>query len=397
MMRRRSSKRLSSRSSRWNMKRKRSRLLKFRQLCAGKIVVILAIFAAFSGIIYVVFFTNTFRVMDVVVTTSYHDINPDQLEAVLQPELVQSNSLFLDVHAVEQQVYDQFPEVSSMDCSRDFFKRSFECEALGYELVAVVNHQDKKYYINENGVVIAFDNRKLGLPIFDLVLNPVFTEEVQGNTPSIADIVEETPEELIPAGPTPLPQSLTASILQGRSSGQTAEESTDGATEETPSLPELDDNQDGGGLISFIQPQDEAPIEPVIINRQDGLFDLVEGKKILAPEEVEQILTAIKQLEEVMGRKVIQVEYIQVAGELSLTSRPQTPEEQPEETENLEEEGEPDPQSGEALDHEFVVLLDLGRDLENQFVKLKKSKEVIDFSQVSRIDLSIDGEKVFYR
>lgn len=365
-------------------------------------MVFLAVLALMSGSIYTVLFTPLFIIKDAVITSQYKDINVDRVRAEVLEQVVGLNSLFLNTTELETSTYEAFPDVSSLACRRNIFQKNVSCEAIGYELVAVIKHQGKKYYINENGVVIEFDNRKLGLPIFDLILNPVYAGIAAAEETSIeellveeviAPVVEEVPAE--PLQPT----SLTASILSDRANGPTPVEDTTSTDEESPAeegnseeaaVPEADSER-VDKLLTFIQPFEAPPIEPLVINEPRKVFDVAVGLKILDPVELGYILEAISELEKVLGRKVIQAQYVQVAGELSLDSKPErskAPVEDPEADELALQE---DPE------HQFTVLLDLRRNLEDQFTKLKKSKEVIDFSEVDRIDLSIDGEKVFYR
>jgi cell division septal protein FtsQ len=394
MFRLRNKKRRSNRQNfsrnRWNMQHKRSRSLKLKQLLAGKFLIFLFAVAVMSGTIYIVLFSGVFIVQDVEITTQYKDINVEQVKVSVIQQVSGVNTLFLNTHDLETDTYEKFPDVSSVACRRNPFKKLVTCEAIGYELVAVIKHQGKKYYINENGVVIGFDNRKLGLPIFDLVLNPVFAGIEAAEKISIAEslIIEEaTPVEVEESTPE-TPDSLTASILSERTNGLPELEEI--APSELEPIPEASAEREDK-LISFIQPFEAPPVEPLIINEPRKVFDVAVGLKILDPEELRKILEAISELESVLGRKVIQAQYVQVAGELSMDSKPErskAPVEDPEADELALQE---DP------DHQFTVLLDLRRSLDNQFTKLKKSKEVIDFSQVERIDLSIDGEKVFYR
>jgi cell division septal protein FtsQ len=397
MFRRRSIKRRSSRQdfskNRWSMQRKRSRFLKVKQLLAGKFLVFVGSVALLSASIYTVLFTPLFIIQDAEVTTQYKDINVERVRAAIIDKVNGVNTLFLNTTDLENKTYEQFPDVSSVTCGRNVFQRIVTCEAIGYELVAVIKHQGKKYYINENGVVIGFDNRKLGLPIFDLILNPVFAGIEAAENTSIADsLVEENIPELEPDSPQPeapsVPESLTASVLSERANGSPDPEET--SPEEAAPVPEASAEREDK-LLTFIQPFEVPPVEPLIINEPRKVFDVAVGLKILDPEELKNILEAISELEKVLGRKVIQAQYVQVAGELSLDSKPERAKAAIEDPAAEELALEEDPE------HQFTVLLDLRRNLKDQFTKLKKSKEVIDFSQTERIDLSIDGEKVFYR
>lgn len=377
--------------SRWDMKRRRSRLLRFRQLLAGKTLMFFGIIGLLGGLVYALFFTPLLIITDVEVSTDYKDINVERIRQALLEQVVQSNTLFVGLGNLEKTIYDRFPDVSSMACSRSLFRQSIVCQAIGYELVAVIKHQTKKYYINENGVVIAFDNRKLGLPIFDLILNPIFADLDPGETELLDAPLEEegpVPEE---AQENPPPASLTADILQERTDGvpeSTSEEEallgSDGDLgSENDVIPEEQ-------RLLFIQPDEAPPLEPLIRPEDREVFQIAIGKKILDPEELQTILEAIDQLESVLDRKVIQAQYVQVAGELSMTSKPRV-----REKEGTEGNEEPDIQ--EDPEHEFTILLNLRRNIESQFIKLRKTKEVIDFTEVELIDLSIDGEKIFYR
>jgi len=344
------------------MKPKRSHAMKIRQLAKGRIALLLGIVALFVLSLYATFWTNLFTVVDLQVNTSYKDINIERVQQVLSPEVVGQNALFLDLEALETTSYELFPDVSSMGCHRNWFVRRVVCDAIGYELVAVIKHLEERYYINENGVIIAYDNRKLGLPLFDLILNPVFAG-------------------LTDAQRAELEASLDSSVSLDPLSAPTIEP----VVPEEPIVIEEPADANSPARLTFIQPTEEPPIEPVIKNEGRRVFEVEVGKKILDPEELKTILEALKETEDVLGRKVIQAQYVQVAGELSLTSKPAPREEGEEEVDIVE-----DP------DHEMTILLDLRRNLEDQFTKLKKTKEVIDFTTVDRIDLSIDGEKVFY-
>jgi hypothetical protein len=368
----RSRKRLTTRTSSprqtWDMNRKRSWLLKIKQLFQGKFLAVLAVLVLGTGLIYGAFFTPLLSVQSVEVNTDNRDINVERLSTAINQELVGKNELLLSLESLENSAYEEFPDISSLSCSRNFLSRTISCTALGYELVAVINHEANKYYINENGVIIGYDGRKLGLPIFDLILNPVFAEiearkSKKEETPTAISAPVPTPAPIEPVVPAPLPSVST---------------------------------------LNFTSPSQDPPVEPLVIREERSVFEVTVGKKILEAKELKLILEAIKSLEEVMERRVVNVQYVQVAGELSLLSKP-APKAPTEPVENTDEEPFVDevPASpalpSEPADHEFTVLLDLRRSLEDQFKKLVKTKDVIDFSEVSRIDLSIDGEKVFYR
>lgn len=392
--------------NKWATQHKRSRFLKLKQLLAGKFLVFLGAIALLSGTVYTVLFTQLFIIQSVEITSQYKDINVDKVKQHVLGHVEGKNTLLVRMNEVEDDTYNSFPDVSSVSCSRHFFQRSLECEAIGYELVAVIKHQGKKYYINENGVVIAFDNRKLGLPIFDLILNPVYAGLEATEKTSIAESLVDpyataptNPIEAVPVEEPSSADSLTSSVLAARSSGSNADAEATPPNPEGPAEPvveEVVEDPETESLredkrLFFIQPFEAPPIEPLVINEPRKVFDVAVGLKILNPEELKKILEAIGELEKVLGRKVIQAQYVQVAGELSLTSKPElaTAELVNPEAEELALNEDPD--------HQFTVLLDLRRSVEDQFTKLKKSKEVIDFSQVERVDLSIDGEKVFYR
>lgn len=351
----------------WDMNRKRSPLLRIKQLFKGKFLIVLGVIILISLIIYSAFFTTLLSVRAVEVSTDNRDINLERLNTALNEQLVGKNELLLNITTLENTAYDQFPDISSMSCSRNFFRRTIACAALGYELVAVINHEGNKYYINENGVVIGYDARKLGLPVFDLILNPVFAEIAERGKETTA--VEEP---LIAAGP----------VLPEQPKEDPAPQ-TPGPTSKT---------------LLFLPPSQDPPIEPLQIREARSVFEVTVGKKILESKELKLILEAIKSLESIMQRRVIHAQYVQVAGELSLTSKqqPATPKD-PNAPEDPDAPKPPETPSSEPIDHEFTVLLDLRRNLDDQFKKLVKAKDVIDFSEVSRIDLSIDGEKVFYR
>lgn len=291
-------------------------MLKLRQVLEGKFFIMLMGIFLIAGLLYLMFFTPLLLVRNVLVTSVYKDIQVERLQAFLEPSMVNKNFLLLPFSEILKKTYDAFSELASLSCSRDFRLRQITCEAISFELVAVIKHEGEKYYMNSNGVVIPFDNRKLGLPIFDLVLNPLY-----------------------------------AAL--------------------SPDEPKSDQ---------------KAPEKKV--------FAFSTGKKILETEELEAILSTLESFEKVLKRKVINAKYIQVAAELSLTSKkaPKVPEESEEASSER-----PPPDSEESEEHEFTVLFDLRRDIEEQFQKLEKSQKVIDFSKVTKIDLSIDGEKVFYR
>jgi hypothetical protein len=377
------------------MRPRRSRFLKLKQLFKGKFLMVVLVLAGVGSAIYGFFFSPFFDTRSVEVSTAYKDINVENLKKSIEEMVLGEHLLLVSTYEVESSVYDTFPDVSSLRCGRSIFSRTFECEAIGFELVAIIKHEAQRYYINENGVVTSYDSRKLGLPVFDLILNPVFAE-IESRTASKTTETEEvaTVEEAVlqPVQPAPS-NSLTTSILNGN---QVAE---------TPLL--VSDLDVPDRSLFFIQPDQAPPEEPLILEPEIRVFEVTIGQKILDPKELQTILLAIQELEKVLERKVIEAKYVQVAGELSLKSKPAVGRGDGE-GENGGDSGEvgesetgaelaiPQP-SDEDPEHEFTVLLDLRRDLEDQFIKLSKSKEVIDFTQVSQIDLSIDGEKVFYR
>ncbi|MGE3278336.1 MAG: hypothetical protein AB7J40_00815 [Candidatus Altimarinota bacterium] len=381
----------------WDTKPRRSRFLKLRQLLKGRLLMVLGILLGIGGTAYGFFFTTLLDLRQVEVTTAYKDINIEKLQTHLQELVVGQHFFFLSLSTVAQEIYDHFPDVSSIACSRNIFTRALSCEAIGYELIAIIKHENERYYINENGVVINYDSRKLGLPFFDLILNPVFAEIENRKTAKPSDtpvVVEEVAEAVLqPAQPSAeTPQgSLTASILNDRSTG------TNPAPAPATIITDLDVPETS---LFFIQPDQAPPVEPLILEPERKVFTVTIGQKILDPDELKTILEAIQKLEQVMGRKVIEAQYVQVAGELSLKSKPGGGTIENQETIGMEN-SEPstlNPQpSDEDPEHEFTVLLNLRRDVDDQIKKLSKSKEVIDFSQVTQIDLSIDGEKVFYR
>lgn len=369
--------------------------MKLRQLLKGRILVVLGVLLGTGGSVYGIFFTPFLIVHQVEVTTAYKDINIEKLRTHLE-ELVSGQHLFfVSTAEISQEVYDFFPDVSSIGCSRNMFTRGLSCEAIGYELVAIIKHENERYYINENGVVINYDSRKLGLPFFDLILNPVFAEieSRKAGEPAPPEAttaaVEPVSQPVLPVEGNPQ-DSLTASILSERSTGISSK------PDPVSAIADLDIPDTS---LFFIQPDQAPPVEPLILEPERRVFSVTVGQKILDPDELQTILKAIQQLENVMGRSVIEAQYVQVAGELSLKSKPGVKgTEGTEEMEDMEDtEGTEENVSDEEPEHEFTVLLDLRRDLDDQIRKLSKSKEVIDFSQVTQIDLSIDGEKVFYR
>lgn len=392
------------------MRHKRTSLLKITQLFRGSRLAFLISFVLIFLGVYVAFYTPILLVQTVEATTEYQDINIEELRQTVGEKVVNQNALTMDLHGIEMEIYERFPDISALNCDRHLFTRSITCEVIGYELVAVVKNLGERYYINENGVVITFDNRKIGLPIFDLVLNPVYADLEPSEASPLSALQtpnplpfgpeltveghgEPTPPALVNTPLDPSSGSLTGSILLERARGVKKEDNPQALD---PQPITLNSEQDA---ITFISPFDAPPVEPVI-KAQREVFDIVVGKKILDPEELKKILDTIKELEKVLGRKVIHVQYVQVAAELSLTSRPQTLDPEPSTLNSEPSTLNPEPSTlntSEAPDHEFTIFLDLRRNLEDQFTKLKKVKEVIDFSIVERIDLSIDGEKVFYK
>ncbi len=279
----------------------------------GSTILVLALF-------WLVFFSSILHIQNVLITTENKDVNQEKVQKTAEKEILDKNTLGFSIPNFEKSIVKNFQEISKISCARYFLRQSIECDALGFPFIAVFKHEGKKYYLNENGVAIAFDSRKLGLPTFDLVLNPIAVGK-----------------------PTPKndnPQQAT-SDQQPETSNQKA-------------LP-----ASGGS-------------KPV--------FDVTVGKKILEPSEIKAILAALDELEKTLGGKVINAQYIQVAGELSLAMR--ADHKDPKNLKNPKE---------------LTVLFDLRRDLSQQLVKLDKFKQVFDLRTISRIDLSIDGEKIFYR
>lgn len=381
---------------RWGVQHRRSRFLRISQLLQGKFLLLLLIVSLAGGIVYGVFFTRFLHIRDVSTSSENKDVNVDRLQQALIERVIDEHLFLISLREIEREMYDRFPDIASLDCSRELLTRSISCYAQGFELVAVIKHQEKRYYINENGVVIGFDNRKLGLPIFDLILNPIYagveakadqatTPAMQGPVvPASSPVAAETPP---PGSPTPVNAPTVAPTTPAAS----------------PTTPEEKPPVEEAG-IAFISPTQEPPVLPLVLEEERKVFEVTVGKQILDPKELKSILVAIQELEKVLHRKVIEALYVQVAGELSLRSKPALAEESPPEDGEASDEAievpptpaEPD-ESAESPDHEFTILLDLRRSLDDQLRKLERSKEVIDFSRVIKIDLSIDGDKVFYR
>lgn len=313
------------RFERFRVKRKRSFMLKIKQLFHAKTGFFILGLVLFMSFVYLIFFSPIFKIEDISVLSTAQDIPKEKLREALLKKLVQENLLFVELRDELKPVQKSFPEVSTLSCARLFRTRSLECEATSFPLMAVIKHEGKKYYINENGVVIAYDGRKLGLPTFDLVLFVI---------PSLRSATADS-------GQTDPPVSFRPTLSES-ASRRGAEES---------------------------------------LSSHNEIFSVVVGKKILETEEIQKILKTLQEFEKILKWKVMEAQYVQVAGELSLTSRPTTNEPNaPNEPNNL-----------------LTVLFDLRRNLDEQLEKLLKTKEVIDISKVTRIDLSIDGEKVFYR
>jgi len=180
------------------MRPRRSRFLKLQQLLKGKFLLALLVIAAMGGAVYGLFFTPFLATRAVEVTTAYKDINVENLRKAIHDLVVGKNLLLVSKQEVARTVYDTFPDVSSLGCGRKFFSLTFECEAIGYELVAIIKHETERYYINELGVVISYDNRKLGLPYFDLLPNPVFAEiEPRSSQPDAQEATEGNNEATV--------------------------------------------------------------------------------------------------------------------------------------------------------------------------------------------------------
>ncbi|MDF2378820.1 MAG: hypothetical protein P1V18_01165 [Candidatus Gracilibacteria bacterium] len=412
---------LQGKQSNWRVRRKRSHSLKFKQRINKKFWIFLGTSAAVVAACYAVFFTPVLTVQNIEATTEYKDVKTEDVEAFMADLVLNKNTLLITAGIIEEEIYEAFPEVSSVVCGRNIFRKLFTCNAYGYELVAVIKHEGERYYINENGVIIAFDSRKLGLPILDLILNPVFSNDR-------GVILTDPKEEVIPEVPVLEPQKLsladlspTASILRQRSEGTLLElpEPTLDLNAEVGPEPEPQPLPDEGELLTFIQPDEIFLIQAqsLIEEPERDPFEVEEGKKILDTDELKTILESINQLENDFKRKVSKAQYVQVAGELSLKSKYiaiedvedmkeveagegevslfKGPEVAPESEEGTEVPNPPIPQ--ENPDHELEILLDLKRDLNKQFKKLRKAGEVINFAETDRIDLSIEGKKVFYR
>ncbi len=391
---------------------------------------------AFVGIsmgFYAVFSTSVFLVREVHVFSSYQDINTDRVQVTVSKAALDQHLLFIDTLAIESEVYENYPGISEVNCHKKLLKRALECEAVGYELIAVIKHQAKKYYINENGVVLEYDQRKLGLPLFELVLNPVFaglseeevialqeqaeneSEAASAFTASILSPGVAEPVALLDTEPLkPFsvdlpegPQNDDLPVDTPENEGVTDAENSDSDSpedaEETPQISAKDLEKFDSGFevktLRFLSPLEGPPPEPIIKNRGREVFVIAEGKQILDPEELDGILNAIRRLEDIMERKVISAQYVQVAGELTLTSKPRALEDRKNAEEDVpgEQSATQENTPTENPDHELIILLDLRRNVEQQLQKLAKAKEVINFQEISRIDLSIDGEKVFYR
>lgn len=387
--------RLAPAPSRWGVQHRRSRFLRISQLMRGKFLLVLLGIGLAIGLVYGVFFTSFLHIRDVQTSSENKDVNVDRLQQALIEKVIGEHLFLISLREIEREMYDRFPDIASLECSRELFRRAVSCYAQGFELVAVIKHQEKRYYINENGVIIGFDNRKLGLPIFDLILNPIYA----GAQAKAGETSNPTPT---PQGPVqPEANSPTATTSATPTSPLTvspATPTTAGEAKASDAKPEAETG------IAFITPTQAPPVEPLVLQEEREVFEVTVGKQILDPDELKKILIAIQELEKVLHRKVIEALYVQVAGELSLRSKPALAEE-PAPGEEMPQEGPPSEappapkpdENGESPDHEFTVLLDLRRSLDDQLRKLEKSKEVIDFSRVIKIDLSIDGDKVFYR
>ncbi|MDP3976122.1 MAG: hypothetical protein Q8P95_04360 [bacterium] len=395
------------RRQKWALEHRREPRLRLRQFLRSKWWLVLLILISFSGVIYAAFFTPLLLIQSVQVGSDYKDVNVGKLQRRIETELLGKSLTSVNLSQLEADVYEQNIDVASLLCRRDFLNRAVACNAIGYELVAVIKSRGMKYYINENGVVIDYDSRKLGLPIFDLILNPIYNEGlgvVEKELPlEEASVVEQAP-------PT-----LTEQVLKSRLEGLSQAKPEQSALEEII-VPEEGDF--GFRLHTFIE-KGAVTIEGQEIKQQEG-FQVVVGEKILDPAELKVILTSIERLEEVLGRKVSRAQYVQVAGELAISSQTtvgsaETPgigggkDLGGEEVEveafaalpahlrtpqnNLTRLDEQERQAG----HEVTVLLWLRGNLDQQFTKLRKLKEVVNFDEIQRIDLSIEGEKVFYR
>lgn len=390
--------RVTTSQPRWGVQHRRSRFLRISQLMKGKFLVLFLVIALTGGFVYGVFFTRFLHIRDVSTSSENKDVNVDRLQQALIEGVIDEHLFLISLREIEREMYDRFPDIASLECSRELFRRAISCYARGFELVAVIKHQEKRYYINENGVVIGFDNRKLGLPIFDLILNPIYAGvEAKADQPTAAAMQGPVVPETAPAATVGTPPASTNAVSTPPGTGTAPSPAVN-----TPLSEEKLPVEEAG--IAFISPTQEPPVQPLVLQEERKVFEVTVGRQILDPQELKSILVAIQELEKVLHRKVIEALYVQVAGELSLRSKPALVEETPANEEIAEEGAVEVPESpaevdesAESPDHEFTVLLDLRRSLEDQLRKLERSKEVIDFSRVIKIDLSIDGDKVFYR
>lgn len=266
-------------------------------------------------LLIILFFSPYFSVTEVIVTSKQQNINTQGIQQFVSPKVKNKNLFFFGQRRLTQQIYDAFGDVSAIRYRRKPF-HTLELDILGYPIVAIMKHENIRYYLNENGVLIAYDERNLSLPFFEFALMP--TEEEKE-----ADQTREDPM------PTEAPESAAGIIL-----------------ERTHGLPSDPENK---------TPQPPSP--PTLL-----------GKQIITPEELKRLLSSIAAVEQQTGLKITYSSYVQVAEELNLKTS-----------------------------QDYWIVMDMGRDLKKQVEKLAKALQVISSIKLERIDLSIEGNKVFYK
>lgn len=174
---------------RWKIQPKRVFSLRFSQFFQSYFWRFLIATSLLFIMLYSTFFTTLFTIEKIQVFTSYKDINAKTIADFLEPSAVGKNLIFIALEGLQNQAAEKFPEVAQFNCERNFSERHVVCEAIGYELVAIIRQGGDRFYLNENGFLVEYDARKLGLPIFEIL----FRESSQ-KTFEVGDKILESSE-----------------------------------------------------------------------------------------------------------------------------------------------------------------------------------------------------------
>jgi hypothetical protein len=257
-----SRKRRVQKKNRWNVSGKRKRSEKMKKWITKRKLMVMAMVVAIIALIYLVFFSKTFQIQTVIVSSEQQNMNTERIQELIAPQIVGKNMFRFGQATLLPKLYSRFKDISSIKVIRHSF-HDVEIELRGFDIVALIKKDGNRYYLNENGTIVAYDERNLSLPVLELELyHPKQTEKKQ--TP-----VQMEEEKNEPTG--------TASIIQEKFQ----------ATEKQ--------------MVA-----EEAP-EPK---------ELQQGEQIIQPKELQEILLAIQEVKETTKQKINNVIYRQLPQEL---------------------------------------------------------------------------------